>query len=199
MPKTLCIVQAMKNVVTIPSQVTGRRMALRQALATALLSGLYVNFGARDFAMLKMMIAKTSATQPNTENAATDEATHRHLLRSGDRPGGTGYPVSRGWEPDTRSWAARHSRLGIGTERVADRRKRRARGLAQRPAPVAARAPHPHGLRRCRIPAARTLVDAAKLHPAADDGRRTLFLRSGSRKVYSRPLPGRCRQTLRRH
>src|ERR1017187_8876021 len=60
-----------------------------------------------------------------------DEATHRHLLRSGDRPGGTGYPVSRGWEPDTRSWAARHSRLGIGTERVADRRKRRARGLAQ--------------------------------------------------------------------
>src|ERR1017187_7291309 len=30
-----------------------------------------------------------------------DEATHRHLLRSGDRPGGTGYPVSRGWEPDT--------------------------------------------------------------------------------------------------
>jgi hypothetical protein len=82
---------------------------------------------------------------------------------------------------------------------MADFGQRRAPGVAQRPAPVAARAAHPHGLRRRRIPAARTAVDAAQLHPAANDGRGALFLRSGGREVYRRPLPGRSGQALRRH
>ena len=44
-----------------------------------------------------------------------------------------------------------------------------------------------------------TLWTQRSVRPAADDGRRTLLLRSGDRQVYRRSLPGRSPAAIRRH
>ena len=52
------------------------------------------------------------------------------------------------------------------------------RALARRPQSLADRAPHPHRLRSFPLQPARIQVDAIQLHAAADDGPRSLLLRS---------------------